>query len=87
LQRAWSVNADELELLANVTVPSLASWALSARIERPNRDVISRLISAYLIAHCSHCPRHFMTEDLRHSYSMIHVAVEQMEVGSTNAAI
>jgi hypothetical protein len=87
LERAWGVDAEELELVADVRMPRPASRAMTAGIERPDYDPVTGLPSRDSGADLSDQAGHLVPYDLRDVNALIHVALVDVEVRPADAAV
>src|ERR1043166_1988217 len=86
LQRAWSVDADEFQILANVAVTGAAGGALVARIERTHGNAVAAREAVHARTDVHYGARHLMPENLRHMDAVIHRSMKDVEIGATDAA-
>jgi hypothetical protein len=84
LKRSGSVNAEEFQILADVAVACTTSRTLVARIQRHHCDPISNAESVHSRTYCSDGTGHFMPNDLGYLDSVVHFAVEKMQIGSAD---
>jgi len=87
LHGAGGVDADELEFGADVGVAAPAGGADAAGRERPNGDAVARRPALDPGADGRDGARAFVADHLREFDAVVHVAVEQMEVGTADSAV
>ncbi len=87
LQCAGRIDADELQLLANVAVAREAGRALVARVERHDGDAVTRCETFDTGADSGDSAGHLVAEHLRHVDAVVHVAVVDVKIGAANAAM
>src|SRR5262249_35567104 len=84
LKRPGGVNSEEFQILADVTMACTTGGALISRIQRHHSDPVANTESAHSRTYCSDGTGHFMPNDLGYLYSVVHFAVEKMQIGSTD---
>ena len=87
LQRARRIDADELQVLADVAVAGGAGGAIAARVERTHGDAVARAPARHSAAHAGDGARHFVAHHVRQGQTVRHGAVKEMQVGAADAAI
>jgi len=87
LHRAGGVNANEFQLLADVAVTAQAGGTLAAWVEGADGDAVAWFPIFDIVADCFDHRAAFVADDLGKLDAVVHVAVEEMEVGSADAAV
>ena len=87
LQCSRRVDSNKLQSLADMGMTSVARGALPTGIERTDGNMIARLEILNPVTHCANRAGNFVSEDLWNPHPVIHVPVEQMQVGSANSAV
>ena len=86
LQGARSVDADELQLTADMAETTI-SRRLLARVERPHDDVVPRTERGDAVSDFGDRPRHLVADHHRHRHSCIHLAARDVQVGTAQSAV
>ncbi len=87
LERAGSIDADELQVMADVAVAHAAGRTGAAGIERAHGDAISRLPAGNAGTDGGERAGHFMSHDVRQSQAVGHGAVKQMQIRAADSAV
>ena len=87
LHRSIGVEAQELQVMADVTVSGVACRAIPAVIQRTNHNTLPRCNACTPFTNGLHRAGHLVADDSVETDTRIHVAVEDMHVGPANSAI
>ena len=80
LEGARTVDADEVQVLADVTVPPEAGGALATGLQRPSDDAISHRPVLYFGPDLLDRPGHLVPDHLGHLDPWVHVAGEDVQI-------
>src|SRR5262249_32399428 len=81
------VDADELQLLADMAVSRAAGGAAPARVERADRDAVAGRPSGDAVAGDRNRSRHLVADHLRERDAVVHFPVKDMQVRAADAAV
>ena len=87
LKGAGRINAEELEMMADMLMTSRAGRAGAAGCQRHDRHPFASLEMLDSFAQLMYRPRHLVTKRLRHSDPLVHRAVEDVQVSAADAAV
>ena len=86
LQRAGRVDAEELQIAADVAEPAIRR-RLAARVERAHHDRVADAKAGDSLADTGDRPRHLVADHLRGMHAGVHRPVRDVQVGPTYAAV
>ena len=86
LQRAGSVDTEELEAAADVAQAAIRR-RLAARVERPHDHLVAGLEALDSRADLGNRPRHLVPDHLRRANPRVHRAVRDVQVGAADATV
>ena len=81
------VDTHEVQVLADVAMSGGAGRTVAAGVEGHNRDAVAQLPLGDSGASLGDGPRHLVPEDRRHLDSLIHGAMENVQIGAANSAM
>ena len=86
LQRAGGVDAEELEVAADVAQAAIGG-RLAARVERPHDHLVAGLETLDSVTDLGDRPRHLVPDHLRWPHPRVHRAVRDVQIGAADAAV
>jgi hypothetical protein len=87
LQRTGGVDANEVEVLADVLVSCQARRAGAIPVERHDGDGVTCLPACNAVTECRNRSTHLVAKHERRRHALIHVPVQDVQVGATQARI
>ena len=87
LKCAWRVDPQELEMVADVSVPGLTRRAGSTGIEWTDDNPIADLPTSDVLADLGDFARHLVSDNLWNRHALVHVALKDVQVCAAHAAV